>query len=78
MNHVLKRFVGMFVSVTVFCSDGYEAHDVGTANPYCQICPVGTFKNNNAGYYGMCTPCPGNYRTPSEGSTSELQCTICK
>jgi len=57
-----------------YCPSGFEVETEGT----CNLCDIGTYKDNRQGLQGLCTACPPDYRTPTRGATTVLNCTIYK
>ncbi|XP_053380894.1 uncharacterized protein LOC123563563, partial [Mercenaria mercenaria] len=59
-----------------YCPSGYQVKQ--DPNYRCEICTIGTYKDNNEDIQGMCETCPGNKRSENEGAKSALECTIYK
>ena len=58
-----------------YCDSGYQKMDNGT----CIICPIGFYKDNSIDNFHECTRCADpRFVTPSAGSTSQAQCTVCE
>ncbi|KAL3877080.1 hypothetical protein ACJMK2_034835 [Sinanodonta woodiana] len=55
-----------------YCPSGYEVSAVTD----CRICPVGNYKDNSVNTFGVCIACPAGYTSPTNGSTSIMNCTI--
>ncbi|XP_033732292.1 uncharacterized protein LOC117321818 [Pecten maximus] len=55
----------------VFCPSGQQLND-----GQCQPCDIGHYKNNSAGLFEDCKPCPVDYITANKGATSEDMCVV--
>jgi hypothetical protein len=54
-----------------FCPIGQQAYN----NSACELCPVGTYKNNTIPGQN-CSACPVNYVTEATGAIAEENCTV--
>ena len=63
----------VFLITAVGCPDGYFAPDFTEGR--CRKCPLHTYSSDGQ---NNCTSCPHVLGTPSLGSTSVLNCTICR
>ena len=66
-------FVITFFSIAVYCPDGEQLVPSGDD---CELCPRGTYKDNNEGALNPCKNCPEGVTTSRNGSTSIQNCNI--
>ena len=59
--------------MVAFCESGYEMTQSG-----CTACPIGSYKSNVDGLFGVCQNCPLEYVTEAEAATALAQCNISK
>ena len=73
--HLCSRFVISTCHFSAYCSSGREKTQDGN----CQMCELGYFKDNAIDLFSNCTRClDDRYVTPTQGSTSNRNCTVCK
>lgn len=68
-----SQYTLMSAFLSAYCPSGEEK-----IGDNCIRCPVGKFKDNANGLFGLCEPCNPLFTTATDGSDKESDCNISK